>query len=87
MFNHVVIKPILQVHIRLSLEFVKKEILSNVFPFLLQPTFHHVRENIVLGIDIVYVRIQNTTIPMRHVYPNISKGQFHSPTLFQYKQS
>jgi hypothetical protein len=64
MFNHVVIKPLLQVHIHLCLEFMKKEIISNVFPFLLQPTFHHVRENIGLDVDIVYVRIQNTTIPM-----------------------
>jgi len=65
---------ILQVPNHLCLEFMEGQIILNIFPILLQLVFHRVYQNMGLGIDIVYVRIQNTTIPMQHVYPNIYVG-------------
>jgi hypothetical protein len=65
---------IFQVHIHLCIESTKGQTIFNIFLVLLQLVSHQIHQNMGLGIDIVYVNIQNTIIPMQHVYPNIYVG-------------
>jgi hypothetical protein len=55
------------------------QILSNVFLIFLQPIFHCIHQSMGLSIDIVYAKIQTTTILTQNVYPNVFVGGFGFP--------